>query len=93
MDLLYEPRCSTNYRSIDEYAVDVDDEHVRDFHNGVLHLMDMGLLTYEGQVALYARTGPLRTELIRWGQQVRSVGGWALGPAQARLDALEAAGL
>lgn len=60
MDFLYELRCSTNYRSIDDYAVDIDDDFVRRFHGGLMHLLDLGLLTYEEQIALYAGAGAVR---------------------------------
>ena len=76
MDFLYELRCSTNYRSVDEYAVDVDD-YVRLFHGGLMHLLDLGLLCLEGQIALYAGSGALAAEFTSWATRVRAVGPWA----------------
>ena len=93
MDFLYELRCGTNYRSIDEYAVDIDDETVSAFHVGLRHLLDLGLLTYEGQVALYAGAGALQDEYASWAGRVRTVGAWATASGQARMDALARAGL
>lgn len=93
LDYLYALRCSTNYRSIDEYSVDMEPGHVRRFHAGMLHLMDAGLMCYEGQIALYAGTTALGALFQEWAQRVRSVGDWAAEPGQARLEALSRAGL
>lgn len=93
MDFLYELRCGTNYRSIDEYAVDIDDAYVQRFHSGLMHLMDQGLLCYEGQIALYTGTASLHREFQDWAQRVRAVGPWASESGEARLTALRAAGL
>jgi hypothetical protein len=93
MDFLYELRCGTNYRSIDEYAIEIDDTCVQRFHGGLMHVMDLGLLSYEGQVALYAGSAALMTEFDDWADRVRSVGPWATESGRARLDALASAGL
>lgn len=93
MDFLYELRCATNYRSIDQYAVEIDDDYVRRFHRGLMHLLDVGLLTYEGQIALYAGSATLRAEFDSWAARVRSVGPWATEAGRGRLDALSAAGI
>jgi hypothetical protein len=93
MDFLYELRCSTNYRSVDEYTVDIEDDYVRLFHGGLMHLLDLGLLCLEGQIALYAGSGSLTAEFASWATRVRAVGPWATESGQARMDALSAAGI
>jgi hypothetical protein len=87
MDFLLELRCSTNYRSI-EYAIDIDDEYVLRFHGGLMHLLDLGLLTYEAQLALYAGAAAVRAEFDDWAERVWSVGSWATESRRARLNAL-----
>jgi hypothetical protein len=93
MDFTYELRCRTNYRSIDEYSTEVADEDVRRFHDGLMHLMDVGLLCYEGQIALYAGSNALRQEFDAWATGAQSIGSWATESGRARLDALRSAGL
>jgi hypothetical protein len=93
LDFVYELRCGTNYRSIDEYAVDIGDDYVQRFHGGLMHLLDMGLLCYEGQIALYAGVPALRAQFDDWAARVRSVGAWATESGHARLEALARAGL
>lgn len=93
LDYLYALRCSTNYRSIDEYAIEIEPSHVRRFHSGMLHLMDAGLLCYEGQLALYAGSTALEEVFEDWATRVRSVGPWATEPGRARLHAIMAAGV
>ena len=78
---------------IDEYAVDIDDTYVQRFHSGLMHLMDQGLLCYEGQIALYVGTENLHREFQGWAKRVRAVGPWASESGEARLIALSAAGL
>lgn len=93
LDFMYELRCSTNYRSIDEYSAEVEDEHVVAFHGGLLHLMDMGLLTYEAQVSLYSGSKALKNEYLDWSKRVANVGSWASEAGEARIAAIEAGGL
>lgn len=93
LDFLYELRVSTNYRTIDEYSGDLEPHHVARFHRGMLHLLDAGLLTYEGQVARYAGTAALQVAFDDWSRRTRPLGDWATEHGQARLDALGAAGL
>lgn len=93
MDFLYELRCSTNYRSLDEYAIEVEDQHVARFHRGLTHLLDLGLLTYEGQIAQYTGLAALRDEFDDWSRRVKSVGTWVAEAGRGRLEALHKAGL
>ncbi|WP_142162923.1 hypothetical protein [Cellulomonas sp. SLBN-39] len=90
-DYLYDLRCSTNYRTSDEYSADVEQRDIRDLHDGLLHLMDMGLLCYEGQMARYAGVDALRRVHEEWAGRVRSVGAWASEAGRDRIDALESA--
>lgn len=93
MDFLYELRCSTNYRSIDEYAVDVSASLVNDFHGGLLHLMNSILLTYEAQVGLYVGGRVLQGHFEEWAGAVAGIGTWATEAGAARMTAIRGAGI
>ncbi|MGL4744104.1 MAG: hypothetical protein ACRCXL_06900 [Dermatophilaceae bacterium] len=90
MDFVYELRCRANYRSIDEYAVDVDDATVVAFHDGLRHVLDLGVLSYEGQIARHTGVDALRTEFDAWASKVETIGDWATEPGRRRIDALAA---
>jgi len=90
LDYLYMLRCSTNYRRIDEYSADVEPQHISRLYLGLLHLMDMGLLCYEGQIARYVGVDQLRTAHADWAQRVQAVGPWATEASEARIAALGA---
>lgn len=91
LDYLYDLRCSTNYRTSDEYSADVDPRDIARLHTGLLHLMDMGLLCYEGQIARYVGVDALRGAHEEWAHRVSSVGTWASEAGCHRIDALEQA--
>ena len=93
MDFLYELRCSTNYRSIDEYAVDVSPALVDDFHGGLLHLMNSILLTYESQVGLYVGGRVLQGHFEEWAGAVAGIGTWATAAGAHRMSSIRAAGI
>jgi hypothetical protein len=93
MDFLYELRCGSNYRSIDEYAVEIEDRHVVDFHSGLVEVMDAGLAHYEAQIARYVGTTALQREFANWSQGVRGIGSWTAAPGAGRIAAFSAAGL
>lgn len=88
LDYMYMLRCSTNYRRIDEYSADVQPEHIARLYGGLLHLMDMGLLCYEGQVARYVGMAELRRAHADWARRVQAVGSWAAEASEARIAAL-----
>lgn len=93
MDFVYELRCGSNYRSIDEYAVEIEDRHVVDFHSGLIEVMDAGLAHYEAQIARYVGAAALRGEFTSWSGGVRGIGSWTATAGAARIAAFTAAGL
>lgn len=93
MDLLYEMRCASNYRSVDEYAVDTDEAHVRRYDAGLRHLITQGLNLYEAQIAMYVSAASLQAVFEEWAKAVAKAGPWATDAPRARISALVAAGL
>jgi len=83
-------RCSTNYRRIDEYSADVEPLHISRLYGGLLHLMDMGLLCYEGQIARYVGLDELRTARADWAKRAQAIGTGATEASEARIAALGA---
>lgn len=93
MDFLYELRCSTNYRSIDEYAVEAPPDMVESFHGGLLHLMNTALLTYEAQIGLYVGGRVLSEHFSVWAKAVGGIGPWATAAGAHRMEAIQEAGI
>lgn len=91
LDLLYELRRRTNYESVDEYGSDATDAHVLAFHDGLLYMVDAGLLLYEMQIADYVGHAALHRAAEKWSGSVRRLGEWAGDPLSGRLAAIAAA--
>lgn len=91
MDLLYELRCSTNYRTVDEFAHALDDEHVRRYDNGLRHLYSSALLSYEAGIAQNVGGHELLRAYRTWESRAASIGSWAVDAPGRRIRALAGA--
>jgi hypothetical protein len=89
-DFLYQLRIGAHYRSVDEYVEDVDDSLVSQFHEGLVHVMEMGLFAHEWLVSWVCGVERLGACLESWQNRVAGLGGWAVRPARERIAALAA---
>lgn len=90
-DFLYELRVRTNYQGVEEYGSDADDFIVGQFHAGLLHLLDIGLLHYETDLAVTIGLRAYEAEVDGWTQSTATVGTWARVCVERRLSAIRAA--
>jgi hypothetical protein len=88
LDLVYELRRRTNYESVDEYGSDADDVAVARFHNGMLYLLDSGLLIYETELARYIGIDAFLATSKEWRDSLGRMNEWALKAFDARIRAI-----
>lgn len=91
LDLLYELRCSTNYRTVDEFAHALDDQHVRRYDEGFRHLYTSALLSYDAGIAQTVGGAGLLKAYEAWEKKAALVGSWAVDAPGRRIRALESA--
>lgn len=91
MDFMYELRCSTNYRSIDEFAIEVSDSEINRFHLGLVELMNTALLLYEAQLSRLVGIDALESELRKWIGDSKQIGAWASEAPNLRFAAIRSA--
>jgi hypothetical protein len=84
LDFMYELRVRTNYEGIEEYGSDADDITVYQFHRGLLHLADIGLLHYEMDVARYVGLVAYGALVDDWVRTTSRAGAWAREAVQRR---------
>jgi hypothetical protein len=77
LDFVYELRVRTNYEGVEEYGSDADNATVSQFHNGLLHLADTGLLHYEMDIARTIGIVAYEVEVDNWIGTTAKVGTWA----------------
>lgn len=91
LDFMYELRARTNYEGVEEYGSDADDSAVEQFHSGLLHLSDLGLLHYETDLAVTIGVPAYEAEVQDWVRSTAKVGVWARKPVERRLVAIRGA--
>jgi hypothetical protein len=84
LDFLYELRVRTNYEGIEEYGSNADDATVDQFHRGLLHLADLGLLHYEMDIARSVWRAAYDAEVKDWVRTTARAGAWAREAVERR---------
>jgi hypothetical protein len=90
-DFVYELRRRADYEHVDEYTADTGEAAMERFHDGVLFLVDSGLLVIEAQVAAHIGIDAYRSAAAEWTARTdHRLGGWASSPVQRRVETVAA---
>jgi hypothetical protein len=91
LDFVYELRRRADYEHVDEYTADTGEAAMERFHDGVLFLVDSGLLVIEAQVAAHIGIDAYRSAAAEWTARTdHRLGGWASSPVQRRVETVAA---
>ncbi len=88
LDFVYELRVRTNYEGIEEYGSDADNTTVYQFHRGLLHVTDLGLLHYEMDLARCVGLNAYEAVVDEWVRTTARAGAWARETVQRRRSAI-----
>lgn len=88
IDLMYELRRRANYNTGDEFMTDVGADVVRDYHDGMLVLLDCGLCLVETLIAGSVGAEAYRQLVDEWLANVEHIGPWAVSTIEGRSTAI-----
>lgn len=89
LDFVYGLRVRSNYMEASEFASGAPDYSFRDFHEGMLFLVDVGLMVVESLMAVEVGTASMKRHAVGWMRSMQPAGAWASEALGRRVAALD----